>query len=354
MPTNTTRLNLYKSDSDGSGFVDIVLDLLNNWDKLDAAIGAIAVASFPVAPFDGMIVNKASDGVYFYDLATTSWVQLASSIQEFKTNLILQATKRLGLGTNAPASPIDIRNAAIGALIQGRVTGDANPRTNLTTSALSFGPGNTATDISLTRPSASLLNINGALTVDTSLSTGSNTSVGGDLSVTGNLYMTGQLMSNLTVNGNLSVTGIGGVTSAFKTANQIVNNSVTLVNDTHLVVNVVANATYIVQGFINYNSPTAADFKWNWTYPASTTFSYYFPGPGTAATAPETAPLMTSTSTATGARGGTGGSIGVPVAGLLITSGTAGQFRFQWAQNTATVGDSTVYAGSFIQLFRVA
>lgn len=354
MPTNTPRLSLYKTDSDGSGYVDIVLDLLNNWDKIDAALGAVAVVSFPVSPFDGMIVNKSGDGVYYYDLATVSWIQLASSINEFKTNLILQATKRLGIGTNSPGAPIDIRNATTGNLISGRVTGDANARVQVATNAITFGGGTAIPDIAVTRTAADQLTIDGALVVDTTINAAGSISTGADMNITGNLYMNGSLMNNLTVNGNLAVTGTGGVASAYKTANQIVTNSATLVNDTHLLLNVVANATYIVQGFIQYNAATAADFKWNWTFPAGATFSYYFPGPGTAATAPETAPLMTSTSTATGARGGTGGSIGVPVMGVLSIAATAGTFRFQFAQNAATAGDLTVYAGSFIQLYRVA
>lgn len=353
MGTTTPRIGLYKPASDGDEFVDVLTNLNNNWDKVEEALGFIPVTVFPVAPFDGMMVNKSGDGIYTYSLGTTTWVQLLSP-SEFKSNVLLQAAKRLGIGTTSPTAPIDIRNAVAGTVLTGRVTGDTQPRINIDTNRISFGSGSVAPEVSITRSATDQLTVDGALIVDTTFNAGGDVTMGGNLNLTGNLAVNGGISGNLSVGGNLSVTGTGQILSAVKTASQIVNNSVTLVNDTVLFMNVVANATYILLGTVSYASPTAADIKFNWTFPVGATISYTGIAPGTAATAADGPVVMTSSSAAQFIRGGTATSIGMQIQGMLTTGANAGTLRLQFAQNTATVGDTTVFAGSNLMLIRVA
>lgn len=60
--TPTARLSLYKSASDGSEDVDYTQDLGDNLDKIDLAVGALAVttSTFPSAPWNGQLVRDTS------------------------------------------------------------------------------------------------------------------------------------------------------------------------------------------------------------------------------------------------------------------------------------------------------
>lgn len=94
MSTTTSRLGLYKSASDGSETVNVVTDLLNNWDKLDQAAGVQIVTSStrPSTPYAGKLIAQ-SDTSYrtFFHNGTTpvsgGWIEIPNSAGTFGGNL---------------------------------------------------------------------------------------------------------------------------------------------------------------------------------------------------------------------------------------------------------------------------
>src|SRR5215216_2431707 len=63
----------------------------------------------------------------------------------------------------------------------------------------------------------------------------------------------------------------GSILAASKTADQAYNTT-TLTNDTHLLLPVVASATYAVDWWLRIDGPAANDFKYSWTAPAGAAF----------------------------------------------------------------------------------
>jgi len=138
-----------------------------------------------------------------------------------------------------------------------------------------------------------------------------------------------------------------------KASDETVNNTATLQNDDELVAAVLANATYEVFLRLIVNSGTTPDFKYAFTVPASATGSaqlYTGSNPDTAASSLQGPASIT----ATGAASGVGADQVIIVQGILIVAATPGNLQFQWAQNTATVANSSVKANSYLKLQRVA
>jgi len=148
--------------------------------------------------------------------------------------------------------------------------------------------------------------------------------------------------------------------TAWKTATESVTSSTTLQNDDELFLTVEANATYIMFMVLFHDSDTgaAADTKIGWSAPASATMNWGVHGANTASTsstAVTSVNMQTRTIIEVAAFGG-GDSTGTMalVGGTLVTSGTAGTFRLQWAQETSNAVATNVRAGSYLTLKRVA
>lgn len=146
---------------------------------------------------------------------------------------------------------------------------------------------------------------------------------------------------------------------ARKTADQTVNNSTTLVDDTHLTVPVAASAVYDVDGLLFYSAATAADLKMQFIAPTGAVFSWVLLAQGSGATATSqfgspdfTARLQAANAVAGGINVGT--KTTVPFRGVLVMSTTAGAFKLQWAQFVADATDTVVYTHSYLNLRRVA
>lgn len=143
---------------------------------------------------------------------------------------------------------------------------------------------------------------------------------------------------------------------AYQAVDQTVNNSTALVSSTGLVMSVETNAIYTALGNICYISPTAADFKINFIYPSGASFrvsSWYLPTGETAANGSVTRDGVDDPA-AFGVGGiGTGMMVLRPI-GRLTVGTTSGNFQVQFAQNTATVGNTILRTGSWIQMIRVA
>lgn len=144
--------------------------------------------------------------------------------------------------------------------------------------------------------------------------------------------------------------------SATRTTSQSVNNSTVFVADNTLLLALAANATYHVSAVFVVSGPQAADWKLQWTAPAGAAGTRFTHGPSTGATSVRanninfrSAPLTTSLTYNTD---GSEASV-VREEIWLTTAGTAGNLTLTWAQATATVGNTTVQAGSFMSAQRV-
>lgn len=80
--TTTTRLSLYKTSSDGSDLVNVVTDLLNNWDAIDLNIGYRDCTSTtrPSTVWKGLPIRESDTGRLYISNGTSpasgSWKQI--------------------------------------------------------------------------------------------------------------------------------------------------------------------------------------------------------------------------------------------------------------------------------------
>ena len=120
-----------------------------------------------------------------------------------------------------------------------------------------------------------------------------------------------------------------------------------------------SNKTYWIELCAPFNTVAAAGVKYNFSAPAGAVLTGYAQilDPSLQATSiytydPAAANLVGQNITFT-----SGGSIGdylVAVRGTLATAGTAGNFIFQWSQNTSNGGQTVVRGGSCMLIRRVA
>lgn len=147
-------------------------------------------------------------------------------------------------------------------------------------------------------------------------------------------------------------------TSVIKSADETVTSSTTAQNDDELFVDVLANTQYFVEFFIIYDAIQAADLKIQWTAPSGSTFDWTHGGLGTSTTS--TSGSVSRNYRALGDVGTVGGpaaSAGtntiIPGEGRLVTGGSAGLFRLQWAQNTSNATGAIVRARSVLLVQRL-
>lgn len=151
--------------------------------------------------------------------------------------------------------------------------------------------------------------------------------------------------------------GIGGARSAFKTADTIRSSTTTRTADPHLVLSLTPNERYILEGFFVWDSGTAEDIAFEWTWPTGTTMKWGLVGLGLGATGTSGSPTLGGF----GQSGiGTYGGIGVGSAmtgvlnGLVFVGANSGNLTLNWAQNTSGVNNTTMQAGSWIRITRAA
>ncbi|HWN00917.1 MAG TPA: hypothetical protein VNO54_28030 [Streptosporangiaceae bacterium] len=160
---------------------------------------------------------------------------------------------------------------------------------------------------------------------------------------------------------------------ARKTADTSRAATTTTTADPHLQFEVEANAVYVLDGWIKYDSPTAADINVDWTAPSGALGEWTAIGVGSS-------PVIGSTSTPTlqtdtqDARGymlrvetndvaaarsfgglGTGNTpITLHIKGTLRVGSTGGTYSLDWAQFTSNATATTIYSDSWLRLQRVA
>lgn len=103
MATNTPKLGLRKPEV--SDLVDVVADLGDNYDKIDAAVGFEIVTAFPSAPPAGKGVMRSDDGYrsYLYNgtsPASGGWVEFLNSSGTFGSDVKLATGNKLVIGSD--------------------------------------------------------------------------------------------------------------------------------------------------------------------------------------------------------------------------------------------------------------
>lgn len=131
-------------------------------------------------------------------------------------------------------------------------------------------------------------------------------------------------------------------------ANQVVNNSSTLVDVPQLSLNVAANERVLFRLNLFYNTATGADFKYQVAVPSTPTlYRQLTEGMAPDDTAVDLAIATTSAAVSILGAANTNGFL--RVTGVLVNGSTAGTIQFKFAQDAATASDTTVYAGSFLE-----
>jgi len=131
-------------------------------------------------------------------------------------------------------------------------------------------------------------------------------------------------------------------------ANQVVNNSSTLVDVPQLSLNVAANERVLFRINLFYNTATGADFKYQVAVPTSPTlYRQLTEGMAPDDTAVDLAIATSSAAVSILGAANTNGFL--RVTGVLVNGSTAGTIQFKFAQDAATASDTTVYAGSFLE-----
>lgn len=134
-----------------------------------------------------------------------------------------------------------------------------------------------------------------------------------------------------------------------KTVDENVTNSTTYQDDDELLASVEANAVYACWLKITYASPATADFKIYGSWPTGATApDWHYTHDGGSGVGNATLGLTGIPGTAAGTKDP------FDWHGLLIVGATAGTVQWKWAQFTADVGTTTVYAGSYFVLQRLS
>lgn len=134
-----------------------------------------------------------------------------------------------------------------------------------------------------------------------------------------------------------------------KAADQTVNNSTTLVNDTHLVFNAGRDEAWFARYLLLTNSSAVADVKFQLVLPAGATARVLYVGNNDAGTLAEQEVAQAVNITVQG----TGANRLIVLEAHIVMSTTAGDIQLQWAQNTAEASNTRVLKQSMLIAERV-
>lgn len=209
-----------------------------------------------------------------------------------------------------------------------KVTGDTNIRWQVTSDGqINWGPGNAATDTQLVRTAANTL-------------------------TTGNLVL----------NGNLTVNGVGQRIFVLKTVSENASNTANVHSDATLFATL-SPGTYVFEGYIFYGTPSGANFQMGFNYSGTFGTNNWVPtgigGGGSTDTQALRMASVAVSSTVSNAgaiflnSGTYSGTQVVRPRGVIVVTGT-GTLQFYWGPNTSNATNTTVGAGSYLLIDRVA
>lgn len=142
--------------------------------------------------------------------------------------------------------------------------------------------------------------------------------------------------------------------AAFKASDQSVTSSIAMVNDSDLVVTVLAGATYAFACYLDYEGGTqgSSDIRWQWVVPGGTVLRYQPQYQSTAGVLTGGTTALAGTVIIAGSSGA-GVLCGATMIGTLAVSTTGGSLQLQWAQGTSSVTATIVHATSHLMLRRI-
>lgn len=136
---------------------------------------------------------------------------------------------------------------------------------------------------------------------------------------------------------------------AIKGADQIVNNSAALANDSALFIPVNVSTTYDFQLRLIYNSGATPGFKFHFTFPVGGTASYTVH-----CLSGGTYKLFQNNDASTPSADGTGADLNIVVLGEIFIGANAGNVTLQWAQAVANASNTIVRANSAFKARQIA
>lgn len=139
---------------------------------------------------------------------------------------------------------------------------------------------------------------------------------------------------------------VGAAKLIRKTADQTVNNSTTLVDDTHLLFAIGSSETWFYQALVVFNTGATPAIKFGMTVPSGATLVRTV---GRNIAAASNALLQLGVI----AVAGTGSDIATFLVGTVVNGTTAGDVQVQWAQNVADASDTKVLTNSWIMGWQV-
>lgn len=165
---------------------------------------------------------------------------------------------------------------------------------------------------------------------------------------------TGKILDATIANADMNATGGHNIEVVRKTANEDVNNSVTLQNDDSLVsASLPASSVWQFEMRISYvSASTTPNIKFDLVLPSGAEFKMVGIGKDTGGTVQlfacndgNSAPRLGSYDTLATYQT-------LTIIGTIVIGGTAGTCQVQWAQNTATVENTTLQASSCNMILR--
>lgn len=143
-----------------------------------------------------------------------------------------------------------------------------------------------------------------------------------------------------------------------KQADEQRSSTTTMATDAELTLAVVANATYLFEGYVSYSqnlgASSTAGIKIGWTAPTGASLTWSSDGTdGPTSLTGQDATSQPITQTRSLPANGVTSMRAAPT-GLLTVSSTAGTFGLQWAQVSSSATPTFVRAGSWLRLIRVA
>lgn len=141
--------------------------------------------------------------------------------------------------------------------------------------------------------------------------------------------------------------------TAWKAADTPRASDVTIAADPDLSIPTLANATYVVDGYLNFEGGTAGSSDLQWGLTSNGTLRYKVSGAGTGGTTVIGATDQGSGTVILGTNGA-GNLRGADFHGMLIAGSSAGSLTLNWAQNTSNGTPTIMHANSWMSVRRVA
>lgn len=139
-----------------------------------------------------------------------------------------------------------------------------------------------------------------------------------------------------------------------KSANETLGNSTTLQDDNHIIdFSLRASASYAVRGVLFVTSPPAADFKLQLTFTVNPVSGQW--GTKTSWTTNSIQQHFRTTMPTTVAINTQGSPVVefVTIEAIFLAAASPSTLKLQWAKNNADAGTTTVFGGSWIEIFEV-